>query len=178
MDAFAVALATGIRLCVVNRRQSFRLSFHFGLFQFFMPVVGWFFGLSLREYIEAWDHWLAFVLLCFVGGKMIWEAFEKDDEQADAVCVDPTKGLSLILLSFATSVDALAVGLSLALLGAGIWAAAISIGIVCAVLTFVGLQIGRMVSGASILATRAELAGGLVLLGIGLKILYEHGVFN
>ena len=176
MDAFAVAIATGIRLCVVTKRQSFRLSFHFGLFQALMPVTGWLLGLSVKEYIESWDHWLAFGLLFFVGSKMLWEAFHADDEENNS-CIDPTRGLSLVLLSLATSIDALAVGLSLAVLGETIWGPAVAIGLICAVITFAGMQLGGLASKAKALGTRAEIVGGLVLIGIGLNILHTHGVW-
>ena len=174
MDAFAVAIATGVRLRKINRRQFFRLCFHFGLFQCLMPIIGWALGLTVRHYIEAWDHWVAFALLTLVGINMIRESLGNDDEEQESTA-DPTKGLSLVLLSVATSIDALAVGLSIAALGYSIWLPAAIIGVVCAGLTFVGLHIGRITAGATVLGSRAALLGGLTLLGIGLNILREHG---
>ncbi len=176
MDAFAVAIAIGIRCCVVSQAQIWRLSFSFGFFQFLMPVIGWYLGSSVRAYIEAWDHWLAFALLAFVGGKMIVEAVRPGEEAAS--CPDPTRGGSLLMLSLATSLDALAVGLSLAFAGRPIGAAALGIGIICALLTFAGLRLGCMVSSGSRIGPHATLAGGVVLIGIGLRILYEHGGFT
>lgn len=187
MDAFAVALATGIRLGTVTRRQAVRLSFHFGLFQFLMPLAGWFLGLTVRGFIERWDHWVAFALLAFIGVNMLREGLSRDDEAgggqhraADALAhpADPTRGVSLIMLSVATSIDALAVGLSFSLLNMSAWFPAAVIGVVCCVLTALGLWLGKTLSRAEALGRRAELAGGLVLLGIGLRILYEHGVFG
>ena len=172
MDAFAVSVAIGIRCCVVSRAQICRLSLSFGFFQFLMPVIGWYLGASVRSYIETWDHWLAFVLLVFVGGKMIVDALRPGEQ--DAACPDPTRGGSLLMLSLATSLDALAVGLSLAFAGRPIWAPALSIGVICALLTITGLRLGCMASSFSRLGSRATLAGGIVLICIGLKILYEH----
>ena len=187
MDAFAVAVATGIRLGVVTGRQVFRLAFHFGLFQFLMPLAGWFLVLTVRGFIERWDHWVAFALLAFIGVNMLREAASRRDgaeeEQrhaADALAhpADPTRGFSLLMLSVATSIDALAVGLSFSLLNMSVWFPAAVIGVVCCVLTALGLWLGKTLSRAEILGRRAELAGGLVLLAIGFKILYEHGVFG
>ena len=176
MDAFAVAIATGIRLREVSPRQTFRLAFHFGLFQALMPVAGWTLGLTVRGYIEQWDHWLAFGLLLYIGVRMMRDAFEETEENDDRC--DPTRGLTLIMLAVATSIDALAVGLSLSVLGIDIVTPAIVIGVVCLLFTATGLHLGRMLSRAESLGRRAALAGGVVLIGIGLRILYEHGVFD
>ncbi len=140
MDAFAVAIGAGLQLCNVTRRQTFRLAWHFGLFQAFMPILGWLAGLTLVDYIAPVDHWIAFGLLAFIGGKMIYEALKHDEEEADRC--DPTKGWRLVMLSVATSIDALAVGLSMALLGVSIWWPALVIGVVAGVLTMVGLELG------------------------------------
>ncbi|MCK5195152.1 MAG: manganese efflux pump, partial [Desulfobulbaceae bacterium] len=104
MDAFAVSIATGVSLKDVSFRQTFRLSWHFGLFQAMMPVIGWSAGLSIRAYIEGYDHWVAFVLLAFVGINMIREAFQHDKGEEQKK--DPTKGVTLVILSVATSIDA------------------------------------------------------------------------
>ena len=114
MDAFAVAVATGVSLKHVSFRQTFRLSWHFGLFQAIMPVIGWSAGLTIRSFIEQYDHWVAFGLLAFVGGHMIKEAFQPETEKIQKK--DPTKGWSLVMLSVATSIDALAVGFSMSML--------------------------------------------------------------
>lgn len=185
MDALAVAVATGMQLHCGGRgymtpRHVFRLAFHFGLFQAFMPVLGWLAGLSVRGVIEQWDHWVAFALLAFVGVKMIREALcAKDDEKRTS---DPTRGASLVLLSVATSIDALAVGLSFALLDLSIWKPAAVIGAVCCCVTACGMLLGSRAMSANIpglrrLGHRAGLAGGIVLVLIGLRILWEHGVF-
>ena len=170
MDAFAVAIGAGLQLCNVTKRQTFRLAWHFGLFQAFMPVLGWLAGLTLVEYIEPVDHWIAFGLLAFIGGKMVYEALKHQDEDVDRC--DPTKGWRLVMLSVATSIDALAVGLSLAVLGVSIWWPALVIGVVAGALTIVGLELGTRFG--ALLGRRMEVVGGLILIGIGVKILVEH----
>lgn len=174
MDAFAVAVATGVSLKRVSPRQTFRLSWHFGLFQALMPILGWMGGLSVRVYIESYDHWIAFGLLGYIGYKMIREAFEDDDNNRG----DPTKGVRLVMLSVATSIDALAVGLSLSMLGISVWIPAVVIGVVAFLFTMGGLHLGQRVSRAKSLSKYAELLGGVVLFGIGVRILIEHGVFD
>jgi putative Mn2+ efflux pump MntP len=173
MDAFAVSIATGVSLKDVSFRQTFRLSWHFGLFQAMMPVIGWGAGLSIRVYIERYDHWVAFVLLAFVGINMIREAFQHDKGEEQKK--DPTKGVTLVILSVATSIDALAVGFSISILNVSIWTPAIIIGIVAGIFTVVGLQIGKKIGSATLLSRYAGAIGGIVLLAIGFKILHEHG---
>ncbi len=175
MDAFAVSVAAGLSLKTVDVRQTFRLSWHFGLFQALMPILGWGGGYLVRGYIEHYDHWVAFGLLAFVGGHMLKEAFEEDDNGQERK--DPTKGLTMVMLSVAVSIDALAVGLSLAVLHVTILFPAVIIGIVALVTTIAGLQIGQKISKFSHLQMYTEILGGIVLIGIGLKILWEHGVF-
>ncbi len=175
VDAFAVAIAAGVSLCNVSFRQTFRLAWHFGFFQAGMNILGWAGGLTVRPLIERFDHWVAFGLLALVGGHMIYEAlFDHDEERSER---DPTRGRRLIILSVATSIDSLAVGLSFAVLRIPVWLPAFIIGIVAALLTAVGLRLGCFVGAASKLGQRAEVAGGLVLIAIGTKILLDHGVF-
>lgn len=174
MDAFAVALATGICLRQAKAAQTLRMAGAFGLFQALMPIAGWLLGLSVREHIESYDHWIAFALLAFVGGKMIWESFaSKDDDEACAP-KDPTQGMQLLILAVATSIDALAVGLSFAVLGEAIWAPALVIGVVCFLITALGMKIGCMAGHVSAVSRYAEILGGVTLIGIGLKILLDH----
>jgi putative Mn2+ efflux pump MntP len=170
MDALAVAIATGIALGKVSGRQTFRLSWHFGFFQFLMPVVGWLAGLSVERYLSGYDHWLAFGLLGFIGVRMIHEAVQGSGGERAAS--DPTRGISLVLLSVATSVDALAVGLSLGVLRVRIWYPAVVIGIVAAALTAIGMHLGAPLGNR--LGRKMEIFGGLVLIGIGCNILYRH----
>lgn len=173
MDALAVALATGIHLKTVSWRQTFRLAWHFGFFQAMMPVIGWSAGLGIRTYMERYAHWVAFGLLAFVGGNMLKEAFAKDAEQKSRQ--DPTRGMTMVMLSTATSIDALAVGLSMSMLKLSIWLPAAIIGLVALVLTAAGLHLGRIVSATPRLCRYASAGGGIVLLVIGFKILIEHG---
>ncbi len=175
VDAFAVALASGVSLCQVSGRQTFRLAFHFGLFQAMMNIIGWAAGLTVRTVLESMDHWLAFGLLALVAAKMIKDAIAGRDEEAQKV--DPTKGYTLIMLSVATSIDSLAVGLSFSMLNVSIWMPAVIIGLVATLLTVIGLKLGCLLGAASKIGVRAEIAGGLVLLGIGFNILHQHGVF-
>ena len=170
IDAFAVAIGIGLNAQEVGPRKTLRLAWHFGLFQALMPIVGWLAGLSVERWISGVDHWVAFGLLAAIGGHMIYEALHGDEEARASR--DPTRGVSLIVLSVATSIDALAVGLSLALLGVEIWWPAAVIGVVAFVFTAAGLHLGRRFG--SLLGRRMEVAGGLILIGIGVKILVDH----
>jgi len=169
LDAFAVALAAGATGRAPGRRAAFRLSFHFGLFQFAMPVAGWLAGSIVAERIGRYDHWVAFALLAFVGARMLRSGLGREDHEETG---DPSRGLSLIMLSIATSIDALAIGLSLAMLGVGIWYPSVVIGIVAGGMTLAGLRIGGRLG--RLFGRRMEFAGGLVLIGIGARILVEH----
>ncbi len=171
MDAFSVAISIGARASAqLTSGQLFRLSFHFGLFQMLMPLLGWLGGMTVAGLIGSYDHWLAFLLLGYVGGKMIWESFREEKDQAPAG--DPTKGLSLFMLSLATSIDALAVGFSLALLNTRIFAAALLIGLITAAMTLGGMLFGKVIG--LYLGNKVELIGGLILIAIGVKILAGH----
>ncbi|MDL2216305.1 manganese efflux pump MntP family protein [Desulfovibrio sp. OttesenSCG-928-M14] len=181
MDAFAVALATGLRLGCVSAGQVLRMAGLFGLFQAAMPLLGWLLGTGAQRFIEAYDHWLAFALLVFVGGRMIREAWQTRHDGEDCQSPDPTRGSALWLLALATSIDALAVGLSLALLGTGIVFPALVIGLVCFCLTALGMHLGCLacsLPGLGKLGAKANALGGLALLCVGVKILHEHGVFS
>lgn len=179
MDAFAVAVASGYSLRSPRPGQYFRLSAAFGFFQFFMPVVGWYLGQSVRGRLEAWDHWIAFGLLAWVGGTMLRSAVASL-KQRETACpaVDPTAGRNLLLLSLATSIDALAVGLSFAMLQQAIWGPAALIGLICAAITACGVFLGKTLARLCALSGWAELLGGLTLLGIACNILREHHVFG
>jgi putative Mn2+ efflux pump MntP len=133
MDAFAVSLAVGGTGRCLSPRPVFRLSFHFGLFQFLMPVVGWFLGSTIADYIRDYDHWIALGLLAFVGIRMVRDSFS--DEANPAAKGDPTRGWMLVVLSVATSIDALAVGLSMAFLNVDVWTPSVIIGLVAAAMT-------------------------------------------
>jgi len=171
MDAFAVAIVTGLTVKPLTHRHVFRLSFHFGLFQFLMPLLGWIAGHAVQRHVATIDHWVAFGLLAFVGGKMLWESLHSDGKKS-ASSNDPTSGWQLVLLSVATSIDAFAVGLSLGLIGSSIIRPAVIIGIVAAVFTAAGMALGRKVG--SLWGKRVEVLGGLILIAIGTKILLDH----
>jgi manganese efflux pump family protein len=166
-DAFAVGLGVGTRFC--SLRQVFRLSFHFGLFQFFMPLLGCFIGQNVAGLAREWAPWVAFGLLFFIGAKMIHESLQPGQSMRSADCPDPTRGLSLIALSLATSMDALGVGFSLGVLGQGLLFSALIIGIVACSMTWIAMKLGNRLSKK--FGQRMEIAGGLVLIAIAVKLL-------
>jgi len=170
VDALAVAIAVSIALGTVSPRQIFRLAFHLGLFQALMPIIGWLGGRTVGVYIHQWDHWIAFALLTFVGGKALYESLSR--KTWDAVARDPTRGMTLILLSIACSIDALAVGLSLAFLDVNIWYPAAVIGLVCGALSTLGMVLAARLG--AVFGQRIEVLGGLILIGIGVRILWQH----
>ncbi|OGD19033.1 MAG: hypothetical protein A2W03_06405 [Candidatus Aminicenantes bacterium RBG_16_63_16] len=171
MDAFAVSLGIGLAHHPVTGRQTLRLALTFGLFQFVMCTSGWAAGETIVKYIERFDHWLAFILLLVVGGRMIYESFEREKPEKSERR-DPTSGASLLVLGVATSLDSLAVGLSLAALGTAILYPAAVIGAVAFAMTVIGMKLGPALG--KVIGRRAELLGGLVLIGIGVKILVDH----
>jgi putative Mn2+ efflux pump MntP len=176
MDAFAVSIGTGVCSPGIRPAHAVRASLSFGLFQFAMPVVGWLLGGAFRSLIQDFDHWIAFGLLAFIGGKMLVESFGVKDPSS---CSDEERARSdirnlgtLLVLSVATSIDALAVGLSYSVLGTPILAPAATIGVVTFALCAVGVEFGKRIGAR--FERWAQLAGGLVLIGIGAKILIEH----
>lgn len=169
MDAFAVSIAVGLMLDKITPRHVFRLSFHFGLFQFLMPILGYLAGERVAVYIRDYDHWIAFALLGYVGGKMLWEAGHEKKASPDH---DPTRGLTLVGLSVATSIDALAVGLSMAFVGITVWIPSVVIGLVAAAMTAIGLMLSNRIG--SRWGRCAETVGGIVLILIGLRVLITH----
>jgi manganese efflux pump family protein len=169
MDAFAVSLGIGTAGQATGPRPLFRLSFHFGLFQALMPILGWFAGSTFAGLISGFDHWLAMGLLGFVGGRMIRSGL--DPEAAPRAC-DPSRGGTLLMLCIATSIDALAVGLSLAMLRINILYPSVVIGMVTAFMSLVGLLVGRRLGSS--FGRRMEVLGGLLLIGIGLRVLLSH----
>jgi manganese efflux pump family protein len=171
MDAFAVAIVTGLTVRPLTKRHVFRLAFHFGLFQFLMPIIGWTAGYAVQRHIARYDHWVALGLLGFIGGKMIWGSLSGDSHEQNSGN-DPTSGWQLVVLSIATSIDALAVGLSLGLIGSAIINPALIIGIVAAGFTTLGMSLGRKIG--SIWGKRVEIAGGFILIAIGVKIVIDH----
>jgi len=170
MDAFAVAVVAGLSLEVLTKRHLFRLSFHFGLFQALMLTIGWFVGHALYALVAAAAHWVAFALLVLVGGNILRQAFRPVDKTRTAL--DPTSGWQLVFLSVATSIDALVVGLSLAMIGVSITISASVVGLVAAALTLLGMPLGNRVG--VLWGKRMEVFGGLILIGIGFSSLWDH----
>lgn len=169
MDAFAVSVTTGITLKHPRPWQAIKPGLFFGGFQALMPLIGYIAGRSIASYIEAFDHWIAFGLLAVIGGKMIWDIWHEDGDEEPA---DPTRTLALLLMAIATSIDALAVGISFALLSVNIWVAITTIGCTTCVLSIAGVLLGNRLG--ELFKKRATLVGSLILIAIGVKILVEH----
>jgi putative Mn2+ efflux pump MntP len=178
MDAMAVAAARGLAVPRLYARHVVVVAAFFGGFQALMPLVGWllgaFVGARIGTVLQDVDHWIAFALLAGLGGKMLWEArgSDEDDDDDGAPDPDPFRLRVMLALAVATSIDALAVGITLPMLGAELVAAVVTIGVTTAVLSSLGLFLGRRFGAA--LGSRLDVAGGLVLIGLGAKILLEH----
>lgn len=167
MDAFAVAICKGLKMQKLNYKQMGLIALFFGGFQALMPLIGWALGRSFKTYIEEFDHWIAFALLLFIGGKMAIESFKDEDE--DCGCKFDIK--ELLILAIATSIDALAVGIAFALKDINIFFSITIIGIVTFLLALVGVFIGHKFG--AVYKSKAELVGGIILILIGVKILLE-----
>ena len=169
MDAFAVAVASGIAIKNLRVRHALTIAAWFGIFQAFMPLMGWLGGLTLKDRVEQFDHWIAFALLTFIGAKMIYESFVIHDVEKKS---DPLDIYVLFVLSVATSIDAFATGISFAVLDVSIVTPIIAIGAVTFVISFAGVWLGERFG--HFFEKKIELAGGLLLIGIGIKILVSH----
>ena len=168
MDAFAVSLSKGMNLKNFDLKTSLKISFMFGLFQGIMPLIGWLLGISFANYIKSIDHWIALILLCFIGIQMI---FDKDDDNAYASVTNK----DVFILAIATSIDALAVGVSFAFLNIPIIPVITAIGIITFIVCFIGVCIGSKIG--SYLGKLAQLVGGVLLILIGFNIFNEHTNF-
>ncbi len=175
MDAFAVSVTNGIIIERIKIRHAFMISMSFGIFQAVMPVIGWAGGLAFRKYIESFDHWIAFILLLYIGAKMIFESFKSDEDEkkvcAEKSCLNPRV---LVLMSIATSIDALAVGITFSILNVAIVMPVVIIGTITFIVCFIGVFIGKSVG--HFFEKKIEIFGGAILIIIGLKILVEHVV--
>jgi putative Mn2+ efflux pump MntP len=171
MDAFAVSVGLGVSQKRLSQSQVFRLASGFGLFQFLMPLLGWLAGQTILDVIKAVDHWVAFGLLFLIGSKMIFESF-RGQYKENKSRGDQTRGLILLLLSVATSIDALAVGLSFAAIGQTVFYPSVVFGAVAFLMTVAGTKIGPLFG--RVVGRRAELLGGLALIFIGAKVLLDH----
>ena len=176
MDAFAVSVTKGMTIRNGKSFLSFKIAFIFGLFQGLMPFVGWFIGIKFQSYIIAVDHWIALFLLSFLGLKMIFDAYEDSKNPEILVtCDGEIDDKELIVLAFATSVDALAVGVSFAFLNVHIIPLCLSIGFTTFVLCFLGVMIGKILG--PIFKNYSQIVGGIILILIGINILNEHTNF-
>ena len=172
MDAFVVSIISGSAYRQLHVRHALRMALFFGAFQAFMPLIGSLAGLTLREYIADYDHWIAFGLLAAVGGKMIYESLKIKSVEENP---DPSNIFVLLVLSVATSIDALAVGITLSLIAGSIVIAVIIIGLITFVLSYLGVYIGKRFG--HFFESRMEAVGGIILIGIGTKVLIEHLFF-
>ena len=170
LDCFAVAVSASVAMPRVSYLLALRTAFAFGSAQFLMPVLGWLAGRTIVDIISGFDHWVAFVLLAAVGGRMLWESFHSREGRTQTA--DITRGILLLTLAVATSIDALAVGLSFAFLKINIVAASATIGVVAFIVSMLGFTLGRRVGG--VLGRQAKIAGGAILIAIGLRILLSH----
>lgn len=182
MDAFAVSITNGISIKNLQNKHALKIAAFMGGFQGIMPVIGWAAGVGFKDYIESIDHWIALILLTIIGGKMIFEAIKNRNEGVCATGqpIEPEEDHNdellnnkvLFLLAVATSIDALAVGVSFAFLQISIVTSALLIGIITFIVCFIGVKIGKRCG--CFLQSKAEIAGGVILILIGLKIFFEH----
>ena len=169
MDAFAVSICKGLSVCMVRPRHAGFTAVWFGGFQALMPLIGYFMGVAFADFVTSIDHWIAFLLLGIIGGKMVKESFEKDE----CSCAIPDFSFrTMLAMAVATSIDALAVGVSLAFLKVNIWSAVLIIGLTTGAFSAAGVYIGNIFGNKY--KSKAELAGGLILILIGTKILIDH----
>ena len=172
MDAFAVSICKGLGMSRLNMRQAAVISLFFGGFQALMPLIGWALGSQLTDFITPIDHWIAFGLLAFVGGKMLWDAFREDDEDEGSQTDEKLDLKELLMLAIATSIDAFAVGITFAFLQAAIVPSITVIGLTTFVISFAGVAVGHFFGAR--FEKPATIVGGVVLILIGVKILLEH----
>ncbi|MBB6698368.1 manganese efflux pump MntP family protein [Clostridium algidicarnis] len=174
MDAFAVSITNGILIYDVKAKDALKTGAYFGLFQGVMPLIGWLLGIKFQDYITKIDHWIAFILLGFIGIKMIYESFQNkpiacENSENPRACLNSR---TMIMLSIATSIDALAVGVSFAFLKVPIVSSVIIIGIITFAVCFIGVFIGK--NCGVLLKKNAEILGGVILILMGIKIFLEH----
>ncbi len=168
MDAFAVSVCKGLAMDKLSLKNAALVGLWFGGFQALMPLIGYFLGAQFIGAIQAYDHWIAFVLLSFIGGKMIWEAFSHDEEKVSGSLGFKT----MLVMAVATSIDALATGVTFAFLSVNIYFAVLFIGVTTFLLSMIGVKVGSVFGSRC--KTWAELAGGVILILLGVHILLEH----
>ena len=176
MDAFAVAVCKGLSMKKLSIKYGIIIALFFGVFQALMPLIGWFVSSRFEKYIKAYDHWIAFAILLIIGAKMIIDAI-KESRDPENETEFRFKVTEMLILAVATSIDALAVGVSFGLLEINIWSSISIIGCVTFILSFIGVIIGNFFGSRFL--TKAEIAGGIILILLGVKILLEHlGIIN
>lgn len=168
MDAFAVSICKGLSMKKMNWKNAIIISLYFGIFQALMPIVGYFLGTTFSSFVENVDHWIAFILLAIIGGNMIKDSFDDECEKRN----DKVDFKTMIILAIATSIDALAVGVTFAFFETNIVLAVSIIGIITFILSLIGVKIGNRFGDK--FQNKAELTGGIILIMIGVKILLEH----
>lgn len=168
MDAFAVSVCKGISMKKIDYKKAIIIGLYFGIFQGLMPVIGYLFGINFQALISNIDHWIAFILLAIIGGKMISEAFGDDSDEIN----DDLSIKTMLILAIATSIDALAIGITFAFLNVNIITSSLIIGIITFILSVIGVKIGARFGDK--FGKRAEIIGGIILILIGVKILFEH----
>jgi manganese efflux pump family protein len=168
-DTFAVSISSGLTLNKIKFVQALRIAFVLGIFQAVMPVIGWYLGLQIKDFIQDFDHWVAFISLSLIGGKMIIESYKSEDKKKP---FNPLNLLVLIGISIATSIDALIVGISFALISVNMSAAFFIIGFTTFFVAMTGVLIGKKTGNK--IGKKAEIIGGVILIMIGLRILIQH----
>ncbi len=170
-DAFAAAIGKGVKLKKVRFSDALKLGFIFGVIEAITPIIGWLIGRSASSYVESWDHWIALILLCGLGVHMIYESMKAPQEQEPVATSKPSLTLT-IMTAIGTSIDALAVGVSLAFVDVSIEVAALFIGLATMIMVTIGCMLGGILG--NLVGKRAETLGGMILIMVGLFILYEH----
>ena len=172
MDAFAVSIGLGVKSVKFNKSLALKAALFFGIFQALMPLIGYLASIGLGDFILAFDHWIAFILLSLIGGKMLYESFQENTEDEINIVTNKV----LMILAIATSIDAMAAGFTLGLLELSPYISMVLIGVITFIFSYIGVFIGT--KGGSFLEDKAEKLGGIILILIGLKILLEHTIFS
>jgi manganese efflux pump family protein len=170
VDSFAVSVSSGLILSEITFRKAMRIAFSLAFFQGLMPIIGWLIGKKIEFLVESFDHWLAFSLLAIIGGKMIWESFKHNIDSAEKI--NPLQPKALLAMSVATSIDALVVGISFAFMQIDMVLATFIIGSTTFFFSMLGILFGKKMGAR--FGERMEVLGGIVLIAIGFKILFEH----
>ena len=168
MDAFAVSICKGLSMKKMNWKNAVIIALYFGVFQALMPLIGYFLGVTFESLVTTFDHWIAFILLSLIGGKMIKESFDREDDKEN----DKVDLKTMVVLAVATSIDALAVGITFAFFDVNLMLSISSIGIITFIISILGVKIGNRFGDKY--QSKAELMGGVILVLLGIKILLEH----